>query len=91
MGATGGKPAGEAICLSVKSSSLIFTVVSMFGVVLSSSLVAYSFARLRWAGREHVFKLVLATITCKASTCTPCRLVCANMSSLSAVRRPGTG
>ena len=43
-------------------NTVIITVVSMFGVVLSSSLVAYSFARLRWAGREHVFKLVLATM-----------------------------
>jgi ABC-type glycerol-3-phosphate transport system permease component len=34
----------------------------MVGVVFSSSLVAYSFARLRWPGREHVFKLVLATM-----------------------------
>jgi multiple sugar transport system permease protein len=43
-------------------NTVIITLVSMFGVVLSSSLVAYSFARLRWRGRETVFKLVLATM-----------------------------
>lgn len=43
-------------------NTIIITLISMFGVVLSSSLVAYSFARLRWRGRETVFKLVLATM-----------------------------
>lgn len=43
-------------------NTLIITAVSLAGVVLSSSLVAYSFARLRWAGRETLFKLVLATM-----------------------------
>lgn len=40
-------------------------VVAFFavtGAVLSSSLVAYSFARLRWPGRDFVFTLVLATM-----------------------------
>ena len=43
-------------------NTIIITLVSMTGFVLSSSLVAYSFARLRWTGRETVFKLVLATM-----------------------------
>jgi ABC-type glycerol-3-phosphate transport system permease component len=43
-------------------NTIIITVISMFGVVFSSSLVAYSFARLRWRARETVFKLVLATM-----------------------------
>jgi multiple sugar transport system permease protein len=43
-------------------NTVIITLISVFGVVLSSSLVAYAFARLRWPGREHVFKLVLATM-----------------------------
>jgi multiple sugar transport system permease protein len=43
-------------------NTITITLISMFGVVLSSSLVAYSFARLRWRGRETVFKLVLATM-----------------------------
>lgn len=43
-------------------NSIIITLISMVGVVLSSAMVAYSFARLRWSGRETVFKLVLATM-----------------------------
>jgi multiple sugar transport system permease protein len=43
-------------------NTIIITIISMTGFVLSSSLVAYSFARLRWTGRETVFKLVLATM-----------------------------
>jgi multiple sugar transport system permease protein len=43
-------------------NTIIITVVSMVGVVFSSSLVAYSFARLRWRARETMFKLVLATM-----------------------------
>lgn len=44
------------------TNTVIITLISVFGVVLSSSMVAYAFARLRWPGREHVFKLVLATM-----------------------------
>ncbi|MDT8305808.1 MAG: carbohydrate ABC transporter permease [Anaerolineae bacterium] len=44
------------------TNTIVITVISMTGFVLSSSLVAYSFARLRWFGRETVFKLVLATM-----------------------------
>jgi multiple sugar transport system permease protein len=43
-------------------NTLIITVVSVVGNVLSSSLVAYSFARLRYPGRELIFTLVLATL-----------------------------
>jgi multiple sugar transport system permease protein len=43
-------------------NTLIITAVSVIGNVLSSSLVAYSFARLRYPGRELVFTLVLATL-----------------------------
>ncbi len=38
------------------------TIPVTVGVTLSSSLVAYSFARLRWPGRDIVFYLVLATL-----------------------------
>ncbi len=34
----------------------------MLGVVLSSSLVAYSFARLRWPGRDFFFGMLLGTM-----------------------------
>ena len=43
-------------------NTLIITGVSVFGTVLSTSLVAYSFARLRWPGRDLVFSLVLGTM-----------------------------
>ncbi len=43
-------------------NTLIVSCVSVAGNVLSSSLVAYSFARLRWPGRDLVFVLVLATM-----------------------------
>ena len=44
------------------TNTLIITVVSVIGQVVSSSMVAYSFARLRWRGREILFSLVLATM-----------------------------
>jgi len=43
-------------------NTVIITLISMAGVVFSSAMVAYSFARLRWPGRETIFKLVLATM-----------------------------
>lgn len=43
-------------------NTLVITVVSVVGTVLSSSLVAYSFARLRWRGRDTLFSVVLATM-----------------------------
>lgn len=43
-------------------NTVIITFVSVIGTVLSSTLVAYAFARLRWRGRDWVFSLVLATM-----------------------------
>lgn len=43
-------------------NTLIIAVMSVIGTVLSSSLVAYAFARLRWPGRDVVFGLLLATM-----------------------------
>jgi ABC-type glycerol-3-phosphate transport system permease component len=43
-------------------NTVIITVTAVIGQVLSSSLVAYSFARLRWRGRDTLFALVLATM-----------------------------
>jgi multiple sugar transport system permease protein len=44
------------------SNSIIITVLTMIGMVLSSAIVAYSFARLRWRGRDWLFSIVLATM-----------------------------
>jgi ABC-type glycerol-3-phosphate transport system permease component len=43
-------------------NTVIITLISVVGTVLSSSIVAYSFARLRWPGRDLVFGVVLATM-----------------------------
>lgn len=43
-------------------NTLIITTLSTLGSVVSSSLVAYSFARLRWPGRDLWFLLVLGTM-----------------------------
>ncbi len=43
-------------------NTVVITLISMVGIVFSSAMVAYAFARLRWWGRETLFKLVLATM-----------------------------
>ena len=43
-------------------NSLITTIVPVLGTVLSSSLVAFSFARLRWPGRDFWFAVMLSTL-----------------------------
>ena len=43
-------------------NTALITILSVIGMALSSSIVAYSFARLRWWGRDIVFLLVLATM-----------------------------
>ena len=43
-------------------NTIIVTVTSIVGVVLSSSIVAFAFARMRFRGREFMFALVLSTI-----------------------------
>jgi ABC-type glycerol-3-phosphate transport system permease component len=48
--------------LQYAANTLTITILATTGVVLSSSLAAYSFARLRFPGREVVFAGILATI-----------------------------
>jgi multiple sugar transport system permease protein len=43
-------------------NTLVVTLLSVAGAVLSNSLVAYSFARLRWPGRDLFFAVTLATM-----------------------------
>jgi multiple sugar transport system permease protein len=43
-------------------NTVYITLLSILGTVLSSSLVAYSFARLRWPGRDQLFVILLATM-----------------------------
>jgi len=43
-------------------NTIYITVTATVGAVLSSSMVAFAFARLRWPGRDKGFLLVLATM-----------------------------
>lgn len=43
-------------------NTVLYAVVTIIGVVISSSLVAYGFSRLRWPGRNVVFYTMLMTM-----------------------------
>lgn len=43
-------------------NSIVITLFSVVGMVLSSAMVAYAFARLKWPGRDILFGVVLATM-----------------------------
>ncbi|MCL6520707.1 MAG: carbohydrate ABC transporter permease [Armatimonadetes bacterium] len=43
-------------------NTVYVTILSILGTLLSSSLVAFSFARLRWPGRDVLFVVLLATM-----------------------------
>ncbi|NWK56595.1 ABC transporter permease subunit [Verrucomicrobiaceae bacterium N1E253] len=43
-------------------NSILITTLSILGAVLSSSFVAYAFARLRWPGRSIAFVILLSTM-----------------------------
>lgn len=43
-------------------NTLIITIPSVLGTLVSSALPAYGFSRLRWPGRDAVFVLLLATL-----------------------------
>ena len=43
-------------------NTIFVTLMGMLGVLLSSSLVAFAFARMRWPGRDRLFVLMLATL-----------------------------
>ena len=55
-------PVGTLYGLRFMGNTLYVTALSMAGMLLSSSIVAYSFARLRWPGRDLLFVVVLATM-----------------------------
>ena len=44
------------------TNTLILCVLTIVGTILSSSLVAFGFARLRWPGRDALFVVLLATM-----------------------------
>lgn len=43
-------------------NTLQISILSILGTLLSSSMVAYGFARLRWPGRDTLFVILLATM-----------------------------
>jgi ABC-type glycerol-3-phosphate transport system permease component len=43
-------------------NTFLYAVVTIIGVCISSSLVAYGFSRLRWRGRDVVFYVMLLTM-----------------------------
>lgn len=43
-------------------NTLYIAILSVIGVVLSNSLVAYGFARINWPGRDFAFALTIATM-----------------------------
>jgi multiple sugar transport system permease protein len=43
-------------------NTLIISISSMIGVVISSALAAYSLARIRWPGRHLLFLMTIATL-----------------------------
>jgi len=45
----------------ILGNTVLLCVLNVTGMVLSSALVAYGFARLEWRGRDHVFAALLAT------------------------------
>lgn len=52
----------ENYWLFTYNTVVLYAVPATIGTLLSSSLVAYSFSRLRWIGRDAVFAVVLATL-----------------------------
>ncbi|NLA52620.1 MAG: carbohydrate ABC transporter permease, partial [Alcaligenaceae bacterium] len=48
--------------LRAAKNTLYITGMNIIGNILSSSIVAYSFARLRWKGRELLFGIMLSTL-----------------------------
>ncbi|MCX6376843.1 MAG: carbohydrate ABC transporter permease, partial [Armatimonadetes bacterium] len=43
-------------------NTLVVIITNIIGALLSNSLIAYGFARLKWPGRNIVFMIVLATM-----------------------------
>ena len=52
----------DASMLAYSRNTLFLCALNMIGAVLSNTVVAYSFARIRWPGRDIMFIGVLATM-----------------------------
>lgn len=60
-------PSGSKYGLIFVVNTLYVSGLSVIGMVLSSSLAAYAFARLRWPGRNVLFVVLLATMMLPAA------------------------
>lgn len=60
-------PAEYQFGLVPLANTVYVTVLSILGLLLSSSLAAYAFSRLRWPGREVFFVILLATMMLPAA------------------------
>ena len=58
----GSKEVGFIPFLVYARNTVIITILSVTGAVLSNAVVAYSFARLKWPGRDLFFAATLATM-----------------------------
>jgi multiple sugar transport system permease protein len=58
----GGAQLGYTPFLVYARNTVIITVLSVTGAVIANSLVAYSFARLKWPGRDFFFAITIATM-----------------------------
>ncbi len=43
-------------------NTLVITILSIIGAVISNPIIAYGFSRINWPGRDKVFLIVLATV-----------------------------
>ena len=48
-------------------NTMFIAFMNVIGTILSSAMVAYSFSRIRWPGRNAVFTLILATMMLPAA------------------------
>ncbi len=60
-------PSGTEYGLVFLKNTVLITFFSILGTLLSSSMVAFGFARLRWPGRDKVFVVLLATMMLPAA------------------------
>lgn len=58
----GSKEVGYIPFLVYARNTIIVTLLSVGGAVMSNALVAYSFARIKWPGRDLFFSATLATM-----------------------------
>jgi multiple sugar transport system permease protein len=60
-------PAETRYGLVFLTNTLMLSALSILGTLLASSMVAFSFARLRWPGRDVLFVILLATMMVPAA------------------------